>query len=30
MRYPEESWISNSKDAGELGDFGGWMMWWKM
>ena len=25
MKYPEESWISNSKDAGELGDelFGG-------
>jgi hypothetical protein len=33
MKYPEESWISNSNDAGKLGDlnFGGWMdgWWWR-
>ena len=29
VKYPEESWTQNSKEAGEWGDvnFGGWIVW---
>ena len=32
MKYPEKSWIPNSKEIGEWGDlnFGGWMLWWNI
>jgi hypothetical protein len=32
MKYPEELWISNPKEAGEWGDpyFDGWMVWQKI